>query len=49
MYKILFFGTFLDFSIPLGNNIDGACGLYYKGDQSEKKIQIKELLEFYKE
>lgn len=49
MFKILFFWVrFLDYLIPSGNNIDGACGLYYIGEKSEKKLKPKEILKFYK-
>jgi SAM-dependent methyltransferase len=49
IFKILFFWVrFLDYLVPSGNNIDGACGLYYVGEKSEKKLKPKEILKLYK-
>jgi len=49
IFKILFFWVrFLDYLIPSVNNIDGACGLYYIGEKSEKRLKPKEILKFYK-
>ena len=49
MFKLLFFWVrFLDYLIPSGNNIDGACGLYYIGEKSDEILKPKEILKFYK-